>query len=128
MKLAGFILSIYVLTTMLFLSTSMATYKSEYADAPQAVKDWYANAELTEAAKQRFSFTKCCNQAESVKTAFRVGVKGNDVWEYQKPDGSWGVVPEDVIHYGQSGPHGEAILFQLPSGEITCFFPPDGGL
>src|SRR3954449_6861104 len=42
-------------------SQAQATWKPEYANNPPEVQDWYRNAELTEAAKIRFPFKKCCD-------------------------------------------------------------------
>ena len=53
----------------------------QYADVPQEIRDWYANAELTDAAKQRLHWKKCCDHADAVKTRFRVNKSnGDDEW------------------------------------------------
>lgn len=73
----------------------------------------------------------CCHGSEIVKTKFRP-VKGDKVdedgWEWMNPkNGRWQVVPNDVIHWDEPTPTGEAVIFVL-SGDVRCFFPPqDGG-
>ena len=102
-----------------------ARWKSEYAAAPQAVQDWYQNAELTEAAKKRFSFTKCCAKADVVDTKFKVGGAGNDEWWWLN-SGQWQRVPDDIIHWGEHAPGGRPTLF-VYDGRPTCFFPGEDG-
>lgn len=48
-----------------------ATWKPEYASAPQAVQDWYKNAQLTPQARARLNWVFCCDHADVVKTKFR---------------------------------------------------------
>lgn len=105
-----------------------ATWRPEYASAPQHVRDWYENAELTPAAQRRFNFLKCCDQSETVKTKFRVDrSSGADQWFWLNPDtGAYEQVPPDIIHWGKSGPEGQAVLFVFAS-QPTCFFPPQSG-
>jgi hypothetical protein len=62
-------------------SQAQATWKPEYASNPPEVRAWYQNAELTEAAKIRFPFKKCCDHADVVKTKFNVNRTNNgDEW------------------------------------------------
>ena len=119
-------LFLYVMAAL--VSPANATWKQEYANAPQAVQDWYKNAELTPAAKTRFNFQKCCAQSETVKTKFKIDKStGADEWFWLDPsDNSWKQVPPDIIHWDQSGPNGEAVLFAI-GRTPTCFFPPQGG-
>jgi hypothetical protein len=100
----------------------------QWAGQPQAVRDWYAQAELTPAAQQRFHFTSCCAHADVVRTKFRVGTAGEDAWEWL--DGStWRAVPADIIHWNEHAPDGQPTLFVLPgTSSPTCFYPPDGGI
>lgn len=104
-----------------------ATWKPEYANAPQEVKDWYRNAQLTEAAQKRFGFKSCCAHSDVVKTEFRVDkASGSDEW-YWLSDGQWSRIPGDIIHWGESTPDLQPTLFAL--GNLpTCFFPGQGGL
>lgn len=109
-------------------SLAFATWKPEYAQLPQEVRDWYANAELTRAAQERFSFQKCCAQSEVVKTKFRVSKSAgaNDEWWWL--DGAtWKKIPDDIIHWGETAPGGEPTLF-VYAGQETCFWPADGGI
>src|SRR5690348_6209954 len=55
-----------------FASQAQATWKPEYTNNAPEVQAWYRNAELTEAAKNRFPFKKCCDHADVVKTKFNV--------------------------------------------------------
>jgi hypothetical protein len=45
---------------------------------PQEIRDWYANAELTDADKQRLHRKKCYDHADVVKTRFRVNKSNGD--------------------------------------------------
>lgn len=104
-----------------------AEWKPEYAQAPQATRDWYRNAELTDAAQARFRYKKCCDHADVVKTQFRVStVDGNDEW-YWFDNGRWRRIPPDVIHWGESAPGGQPTLF-VYGGQETCFWPGTGGI
>ena len=104
-----------------------ATWKTEYAQNPPEVQEWYRNAELTDAAKGRFPFKKCCDHADVVKTQFRVNktTKG-DEW-YWLDGEQWRRIPDDIIHWGRTAPNRQPTLF-IYSGKETCFFPGDGGI
>ena len=109
------------------VSQAQATWKPEYADNPPEVQDWYRNAELTEAAKIRFPFKKCCDHADVVKTKFNVNrTNSGDEWYWLDGD-HWRRIPNDVIHWGRHAPGGQPTLF-IYSGKETCFFPGDGGI
>ena len=103
-----------------------AHWKPEYASVPQDIRDWYESRTLTAAAQERFHFKSCCNNADVVKTKFKVGGAGNDEWFWL--DGStWREVPADIIHYDQFSPTGEPVMFAV-GGKPVCFFPPSGGI
>jgi hypothetical protein len=104
-----------------------ATWKPEYANAPQEVQDWYRSAQLTDAAQKRFGFKSCCAHSDVVKTEFRVDkTSGNDEWYWMR-EGQWTPVPGDVIHWGESAPDQQPTLFAI--GNLpTCFYPGQGGL
>lgn len=108
-------------------SAARAEWKAEYANAPQAVQDWYRNAQLTNSAQKRFGFKSCCAHSDVVKTQFRVDTSsGDDEW-YWLRDGQWSLIPGDIIHWGESAPGGLPTLFAI--GNLpTCFFPGEGGL
>jgi hypothetical protein len=104
-----------------------ARWKSEYANAPQAVQNWYQSRKLTEAARKRFAFDSCCDGSDKVNTQFKANsFNGDDEWYYLK-DGQWVEVPKDIIWWDKHSPTGEAVMFAL-EGKPTCFFPPEGGL
>lgn len=103
-----------------------ATWKPEYASAPQEVRDWYQAQELTPAARARFPFAKCCDKSEVVDTKFKVSGAGNDEWWWLN-EGTWQRVPDDIIHWEEVAPGGKATLFVF-QGQPTCFYPPQGGL
>lgn len=106
---------------------SHAEWKPEYAQASPEVRDWYRNAELTEAAQGRFPFKKCCDHADVVRTQFRVETSnGSDAWFYLDGE-TWKAIPSDIIHWGESAPDGQPTLF-VYSGRETCFFPGRGGI
>jgi hypothetical protein len=99
----------------------------QYANVPQEIRDWYANAELTDAAQQRLPWKKCCDHADVVKTRFKVNKSnGDDEW-YWLQEGQWKRIPPDIIHWGVSAPGGEPVLFVYSNTE-TCFFPGQGGI
>jgi hypothetical protein len=99
----------------------------QYANVPQEIRDWYAKAELTQAAQQRLPWKKCCDHADVVKTQFRVNKSsGDDEW-YWLQDRQWKRIPPDIIHWGVSAPGGEPVLFVYSNVE-TCFFPGQGGI
>jgi len=113
-----------------------ARWKPEYAQLPQATRDWFNNAELTPSARERLGFKFCCKESERVKTKFKVNATTHgDEWFYlNEKSGRYEKIPDDIIHWGESGPNGEAILFALdqvirgqPIGTLTCFFPPQSG-
>ncbi len=127
-----------VLLIVLASSSAHATWKLQYASEPQDVQDWYASAQVTEAAQKRLGFVPCCDTSEVVKTQFRVDRKsGEDQWFYLE-HGTWKQVPPDIIHYGESAPDNQPTLFiikdetadvwHLPHGTPSCFYPPAGGL
>ena len=110
-----------------FRSIAHATWKPQYADAPQAVQDWYKNAELTPEAKKRFNFTSCCAHSDVVKTQFHVDKKnGGDQW-WWLDGGEWKLVPPDIIHWGEAAPDGQPTLFALGGTLPTCFYPGASG-
>ena len=55
-----------VAAVLTFSAQAHATWKPEYASSPPELQAWYQNAELTEAAKIRFPFKKCCDHADVV--------------------------------------------------------------
>jgi hypothetical protein len=106
---------------------AQAEWKPEYANSPPEVREWYRNAELTEAARIRFPFKKCCDHADVVRTRFTVNKTTNgDEW-FWLDGGTWRRIPDDIIHWGRSAPGGKPTLF-VYSGAETCFFPGDGGI
>ena len=110
---------------IIFSVQPRAEWKPEYADAPQAVRDWYQAQELTEAAERRFPFKSCCAKSDVVKTKFKVGGAGSDEWWWLDGE-TWRRIPEDVIHWGVRTPDGNAIMFAI-GGEPVCFYPADSG-
>jgi hypothetical protein len=104
-----------------------AEWKPEYASAPQAVRDWYKNAELTVEARKRFPFKNCCEHADVVRTKFQVNkTSAGDEW-FWLDAGNWRRVPDDIIHWNKQAPGGRPTLF-VYSGKETCFFPGEGGI
>jgi hypothetical protein len=88
---------------------------------------WYKAQELTPAAKQRFKIDKCCDNAEVVRTDFRVDRSGKqDQWWWL--DGNeWRQIPDYIIHWGEHAPDKRPTLF-IWNGKTTCFFPPEEGI
>jgi hypothetical protein len=108
------------------LNAAHARWKPEYANAPQAVQDWYQSRELTEAAQSRFHFKSCCAHSDVVKTKFKVGGAGNDQWWWLDGE-AWKRIPDDVIHWNEHAPDGMPVMFAV-GGNPVCFYPPDGGI
>ena len=114
---------------MLLTLLLLAHWQPQYAELPQATRDWYSTRKLTPAASARFSGqVSCCGAGDVVQTKFHVDRKsGGDQWFYLKA-GRWEKIPDDVVHYDENGLEGEAILFLNSSGQPVCFFPADGGI
>lgn len=110
----------------LMLGAAHAEWKAEYANQPQEIRDWYRNAELTEAAQARFGFKSCCAHSDRVLTRFRP-LGRDDGWEFVDEHNQWSRVPQDIIHTDKFAPGGEPIMFAV-GGRPTCFFPPQGGI
>lgn len=109
------------------LSLGHARDLGQWAGQPPEVRDWYRDAELTLAARQRFPFVKCCTQSDVVRTQFRVDkVSGADAWWWRDGE-TWKRVPDDIIHWGEHAPDGQPTLFVF-LGKETCFFPGDSGI
>jgi hypothetical protein len=107
-------------------SPAQARDYGQYADAAPAVRDWYKAQELTPAAQQRFAFKSCCDNSDVVRTQFRVNSgSGADEW-FWLHDGKWERIPDDVIHWGEVAPGGQAVMFAL-DGRPTCFYPAESG-
>lgn len=104
-----------------------ARWRAEYASQSPEVQQWYRNAELTEAAQQRFPFKKCCDHSDVVKTQFRVNKSsGGDEW-YWLDGQTWRRIPPDIIHVDEYAPDGQPTLF-VYEGRETCFFPGSSGI
>jgi hypothetical protein len=132
MKLARFLFYAVTLLAVSVISHALNRHAlardfGQYANVPHEIRDWYANAELTDAAKLRLHWEKCCEHADVVKTRFRVNKSnGDDEW-YWLREGQWKRIPPDIIHWGVSAPGGEPVLFVYSNVE-TCFFPGQGGI
>jgi hypothetical protein len=110
-----------------FSLSAQAEWKPEYASAPQHVREWYKNAELTPAARRRFAFKHCCDHADVVRTKFQVSKStAGDEW-YWLDGESWRRVPDDIIHWNEKAPDGQPTLF-VYSGKETCFYPGEEGI
>jgi len=119
--------SFFIVAALTFCGPAGATWKPEYASQPPEVRAWYRNAELTEAARYRFPFKKCCDHSDVVKTKFNVNkTTRGDEW-YWLDGETWRRIPDDVIHWHEHAPGGQPTLF-IYQGHETCFFPGDGGI
>jgi hypothetical protein len=99
------------LSAGLLISQAEARWKSEYANVPQAVRDWYQTAHLTPKAQMRFAFKNCCEHADVVKTQFRVNrLDAGDEW-YWLDGQDWRRIPDDIIHWGETAPSKQPTLF-----------------
>jgi hypothetical protein len=69
----------------------------------------------------------CCNNADIVRTKFRVAEDASDAWDWFNPQPQeWQRVPDDVIHWDEPTPTKEAVIF-VNGGRVLCFFPPQNG-
>jgi len=121
--------SLAIAASVILGAQANATWKVEYAANPPEVQvqAWYQNAELTQAARARFPFKKCCDHADVVKTKFTVNKTTNgDEWFWLDGE-QWRRIPADIIHWGVSAPGGQPTLF-VYSGRETCFFSGDSGI
>jgi hypothetical protein len=125
---------IALLTLAFFVAHAHATWKPEYAQLSQEVRDWYKNQELNPAARERLgvAWKSCCEHGDVVQTQFRVeqngSAYGHDIWFYLK-DGRWKRVPDDIIHWDEHAPDKQATLFIYQStGQELCFYPPEEGI
>jgi len=100
----------------------------QWENQPPEVRAWYRNARLTEAARSRLSFQNCCDNADVVRTKFKVNkTDGGDEWLWLDPDtNAWRRVPPDIVHEGEHAPDGQPTLF-VYSGIPTCFYPGQDG-
>ena len=110
-------------------TVAAARWKPEYANAPQAIQDWYRSAELTPEAQKRFGYKSCCAKADVVRTKFKVdAATGEDRWYWLNPVvNEWQLIPVDIIHTERRSPDGRPTLFVI-AGTPVCFFLPDGGI
>lgn len=117
------------LMLLAMISIAQARYKPEYAQLPQATRDWYESRTLTPEAEVRLHFHSCCAHSDVVQTKFRVNkTSGADEW-YWLQNGKWKRIPPDIIHWDEHSPNGEPTLFVVPgSNEPSCFYPGDGGI
>lgn len=110
------------------LTPVAAEWKPEYAQASPEVREWYRQAELTEEARKRFRWVKCCDHADVFRTQFKVNkTTGGDEWWYLTKEGQWKLIPPDIIHTDQHAPDNQPTLF-IYAGKETCFFPGGSGI
>lgn len=116
-----------IVALCVYAAAAMARDNGQYANADPAIREWYRTRQLTPAAQERFPFKSCCDGADVVKTQFRVDkTTGRDAWEWL--DGqTWRRIPDDIIHYDEHAPGGEAVLFAV-GGQPVCFFTPESGI
>lgn len=118
-----------VLAFLALLTLTLAGYahdNGQYADAPQAVRDWYRNAQLTEAAQKRIGFKSCCAHSDVVKTTSTGRAAPTSGYWLPAGASEFQQVPPDIIHWGESAPDGQPTLFA--TGALpTCFYPGQSG-
>jgi hypothetical protein len=101
--------------------------QEQIAQADPSVRAWYEQQEINPAAQKRLNvtFKSCCKNGDVFLTQFRVGPgeHGDDEWWYLQK-GVWKRIPDDVIHWGEYAPDGQATLFLYASGgQELCFYP-----
>jgi hypothetical protein len=80
--------------------------------------------EVMPAVRERLSCQiKCCNQAEIVKTQFRVSrAQDEDQWFYLTKENKWKRIPPDIIHpLEEHTPTHQPVLFIRAATEV-CFW------
>jgi len=102
------------------------TYKPT-GNEDQAIRDWFARAMLTPAAKLRLGWNGCCSNADRVVAVFE---SANDEWYYIK-DGRRVLIPADTIHHEDDPTmpeqlKAEGVLFVV-GNVVACFWPPQTG-
>lgn len=116
-----------IVAIALLLTPAYARWKPEYAANSPETRNWYETRELTAAAQQRFYFKSCCAHSDVVKTKFKVSrTSGKDEWFWLDSDNNWQQVPDDVIHWDEHAPNGDAVMFAIGT-HPTCFYPPESG-
>ena len=101
--------------------------QEQIAQADPSAREWYEKQEINPAAQKRLNvtFKSCCKNGDVFLTQFRVGPgeHGDDEWWYLQK-GVWKRIPDDVIHWGEYAPDGQATLFLYASGgQELCFYP-----
>jgi hypothetical protein len=111
------------------------TPPNKWASSPYHA--WMGKQRINEAARRLdrnpyLPWSNCCDNADRVKTQFRVNRDTNkDTWWWL--DGNtWRQVPDDIIHeeYDPTMPEDlrrEGVLF-VYRGKPTCFWYPEGGI
>ena len=117
-----------VLLAILVLILILSTYWITNARA----EDWQGwpfagradKQEVMPAVRERLSGqVKCCNQAEIVKTQFRVSrAQDEDQWFYLTKENKWKRIPPDIIHpLEEDMPTHQPVLFIWADKEV-CFW------
>jgi hypothetical protein len=84
---------------------------------------WLTSKKSCPAARERLSGqVNCCNQAEIVKTQFRVSRAHEDQWFYLTKANKWKRIPSDIIHpLEEDTPTHQRVLFIWADKEV-CFW------
>lgn len=111
-----------------FTLVTMRPLLAEWDGVKTANSAWYEAQEINPEAKARLgvAWKSCCNHSDVVKTRFRVNRdNADDEWWYL--DGNtWRKVPADIIHWNDSTPDGQPVMFAY-NGTPTCFYPGETG-
>lgn len=139
--------AVVAISLLVAVLPARATWKPEYATAPEAVKHWFEAAQVNGgcsdkgAAFQRLGICLCCKWSERLMTKF-VASPGHQ-WSYY-PDSNCTVkgcplkpIPDDVVHEDEiraldpaddalpefDAMRRQGVLF-IYHGEPSCFWPP----
>ena len=116
-----------VLLAILVLILILSTYWMRNARAEDwqgsPFAGWVDKQEVMPAARERLSGqVKCCNQAEIVKTQFRVSRAHEDQWFYLTKENKWKRIPPDIFHpLEEDTPTHQPVLFIWADKEV-CFW------
>ncbi|MBP9771450.1 MAG: hypothetical protein KBD16_00785 [Candidatus Pacebacteria bacterium] len=92
--------------------------------------DWFNRQQMNEAARKRLGveYKSCCDAGDHFRTRFRVASDNSDQWQYFAKDGTWKVVPPDIIKEGPTPEDHPVLFINKYDGKELCFFVPKGGI
>jgi len=95
--------------------------------ATPQMQEWYKNAKTNPEARPTFTspWTLCCNHAEVIPVKDIIFPTSEHGWQWND-EGVVKNIPDVIIHWSESAPDNQPTLF-VYLGQMTCFYPPQGG-